>query len=132
MTGSLHHFGLVIRQVLFIDLAWLYGRLSPPTLAWLYGRFSSLNWLGYKAGSLHRPGLVKWQVLFIDLAWLYGKFSSSPWFGYMIIIIIIMIIFKCYFSKEHIDLSYKKLCEHRIRKNQQVNSTVHDGKSYLK
>ena len=40
--------------------------------------------------------------------------------------------FKCYFSREHIALSYKKLCEHRIRKNQQIKSTAHDGKSYLK
>ena len=28
-------------------------------------------------------------------------------------IIIIMVIFKCYFSREHIALSYKKWCEHR-------------------
>ena len=42
-------------------------------------------------------------------------------------IIIIMGIFKCYFSGEHIALSYKKKqrCEHRIRKNQQIKSTVH-------
>ena len=31
-------------------------------------------------------------------------------------IIIIMVIFKCYFSREHIALSYKKWCEHRIGK----------------
>ena len=47
-------------------------------------------------------------------------------------VIIIMVVFKCYFSREHIALSYKKLCEHRIRKNQQIESTAHDGKSYLK
>ena len=34
-----------------------------------------------------------------------------------IIIIIIMVIFKCYFSREDVALSYKKWCEHRIRKN---------------
>ena len=48
------------------------------------------------------------------------------------LVIIIMVIFKCYFSREHIALSYKKRCEHRIRKNQQIKSTAHDGKSYLK
>ena len=58
------------------------------------------------------------------------------WFVYavniIIMIIIIMLIFRCYFSREHIVLSYKKWCEHRIRKNQQMKSTAHDGKSYLK
>ena len=49
----------------------------------------------------------------------------------VIIIIIIMAISKCYFSREHIALSKKKWCEHRIRKNQQTKSTAHDGKSYL-
>ena len=47
-------------------------------------------------------------------------------------IIIIMVIFRCYFSRQHIALSYKKWCEHRIMKNQQIKSTVHDAKSYLK
>ena len=46
--------------------------------------------------------------------------------------IIIMAISRCYFSSEHIALSYKKSCEHRIRKNQQIKTTVHDGRSYLK
>ena len=45
--------------------------------------------------------------------------------------IIIMVIFKCYFSGEHIALSIKKeqqqRCEHRIRKKQQIKSTVHDA-----
>ena len=51
----------------------------------------------------------------------------------MMIIIIIIIIFKCYFSGEHIALSIKKIkkqqqwCEHRLRKNQQIKSTVHDA-----
>ena len=48
------------------------------------------------------------------------------------IIIIIMVIFKCYFSREHIALSYEKWCEHRIRKKQQIKSTANDEKSYLK
>ena len=48
------------------------------------------------------------------------------------IIIIKMVIFKCYFSRERIALSYKKWCEHRIRKNQQIKSIGHGGKSYLK
>ena len=43
-----------------------------------------------------------------------------------------MVIHKCYFSREHIALSYKKWCEHGIRKNKQIKSTAHDGKSYLK
>ena len=56
------------------------------------------------------------------------------------LIIIIMVIFKCYFSGEHIALSHKKniyikkqkkqqqqRCEHRIRKNKQIKSTVHDA-----
>ena len=42
-----------------------------------------------------------------------------------------MVIFMCYFSEELIALSYKKIkqqrCEHRIRKNKQIKSTVHDG-----
>ena len=45
-------------------------------------------------------------------------------------IIIIMVIFKCYFSGERIALSMKKnqeRCEHRIRKRQQIKSTVHDA-----
>ena len=48
-----------------------------------------------------------------------------------IVIIIIMVIFKCYFSGEHIGLSINKKkqqrCEHRIRKNQKIKSTVHDA-----
>ena len=46
-------------------------------------------------------------------------------------IIIIMVIFMCYFSGEHIALSINKnseqqqQCEHRIRKKQQIKSTVH-------
>ena len=32
----------------------------------------------------------------------------------------------CYFSREHIALSYKKWCEHRIMKNQQIKSTAHN------
>ena len=45
------------------------------------------------------------------------------------IIIIIMVIFMCYFSGEHIALSIKiqQRCEHRISKNQQIKSTVHDA-----
>ena len=50
----------------------------------------------------------------------------------MMTVIIIMVIFKCYFSREHIALSHKKCREHRIRKNQQIKSTANDGKSYLK
>ena len=53
-------------------------------------------------------------------------------------IIIIIIIFKCYFSGELIAISLKKYiktketkqqqrCEHRIRKNKQIKSTVHDA-----
>ena len=46
------------------------------------------------------------------------------------ITIIIMVILKCYFSREHIALSLKnkKRCEHRIRKIQQIKSTGHDAK----
>ena len=47
-----------------------------------------------------------------------------------------MVIFKCYFSGELIALSYKKKqqqrCEHRIRKNKQIKSTVHDGNKKMK
>ena len=52
---------------------------------------------------------------------------KAPWSILVVIIIIIMGIFRCYFSGEHIALSYKKLqrCEHRIRKNQQIKSTEH-------
>ena len=50
----------------------------------------------------------------------------------IVIIIIIMVIFRCYFSREHKALSYRKLCEHRIRKNEQIECTVHGEKSYLK
>ena len=46
--------------------------------------------------------------------------------------VIIMVIFKCYFSREHIALSHIKLCEHGIRKNRQIKITVHDEKSYMK
>ena len=50
-----------------------------------------------------------------------------------------MVIFKCYFSEELTALSLKKYikkkkkkkkqqrCEHRIRKKQQIKSTVHDA-----
>ena len=52
------------------------------------------------------------------------------------ILIIIMVIFKCSFSGELIALSYKKKqqqrCEHRIRKNKQTNSTVHDANYKMK
>ena len=51
-----------------------------------------------------------------------------------IIIIIILVIRKCYFSGEHIALSIKKRqqCEHRIRKYQQIKSTVYDANLYTK
>ena len=53
-------------------------------------------------------------------------------------LIIIMGIFKGYFSGEHIALSLKKKqekqqrCEHRIRKNQQIKSTVHGASQHMK
>ena len=41
-----------------------------------------------------------------------------------------MVIFKCYFTEEHIALSIiikeQQRCEHRIKKNQQIKSTVHE------
>ena len=43
--------------------------------------------------------------------------------------------FKCYFSGEHIALSIKKQqqrCEHEIRKNHQISSTVYDANEYMK
>ena len=55
--------------------------------------------------------------------------------GFQYVIIIIMVIVKCYFSGELIALSYKKKqqrCEHRIRKNKQIKSTVHDGNTKMK
>ena len=61
--------------------------------------------------------------------WLFRLVAVFPNGNGMIIII--MVIFKCYFSGEHIALSIKKTqqqrCEHRIRKNQQIKSTVHDA-----
>ena len=43
-------------------------------------------------------------------------------------IIIVLVILMCYFSTEHIALSFFKRCEHRIMKIQQIKSTVHDAK----
>ena len=46
-----------------------------------------------------------------------------------------MVIFKCYYTGELIALSNKKQqqwCEHRIRKNKQIKSTVHDGNKKMK
>ena len=55
----------------------------------------------------------------------------QPFIPYVDIIIIMVILSAI--SPEHIALSYiEKLCEHRIRENQQIKSTVHDAKSYLK
>ena len=45
-----------------------------------------------------------------------------------------MVISKCYFSKEHIDLilrNVKKQCEHINLENQHITSTVHDAKNIL-
>ena len=39
-----------------------------------------------------------------------------------------MVIFKCYFSREHIAHSYKKLCKHGFGKNEQIKGTAHDKK----
>ena len=55
----------------------------------------------------------------------------------VILIIIIIVIYKCYFSGELIALSNikknkKKRCEHRIRKNEQIKSTVHDANKKMK
>ena len=44
------------------------------------------------------------------------------------LIIIIMVIFKLNFSREHIVHSLIERCEHIIRKNQQIKCTVHDAK----
>ena len=38
-----------------------------------------------------------------------------------------IVIFWCYFSSEHIALTYKKWCEHGIRTDQQIKSTSHDA-----
>ena len=48
-----------------------------------------------------------------------------------------MVIFKCYFSEELIALSCMKIkqqqrCEHRIRKNKHIKSTVHDENKKMK
>ena len=46
-----------------------------------------------------------------------------------------MVIYKCYFSGELIALSHKKkqqLCEHGIRKDKQIKSTVHDANKKMK
>ena len=71
----------------------------------------------------------------IKLIQAFGNYSHNL----IIIIIIIMVIFKCYFSGELIALSYKKKyrkqqqrCEHRIRKNKQIKSTVHDANKKMK
>ena len=39
-----------------------------------------------------------------------------------------MLNFKCYFARQHIALSVKRWFEHRIIKDQQIKSTVHDAK----
>ena len=39
-----------------------------------------------------------------------------------IVIIIIMVILKCYFSREHIARSLKKRCEHRNRKTNRLKA----------
>ena len=52
-------------------------------------------------------------------------------FSGALIIITIMVIIKCNFSREHIALSVRnieKRCDQRIRKNQQIKGTVHDAK----
>ena len=63
-----------------------------------------------------------------------GRSLLHIWFLFsrtvVYIIIIIMVISKCYFSGEHIALSFflkQQRCEHRIRKNKQIKSTVHDA-----
>ena len=48
-----------------------------------------------------------------------------------------MVLFKCYFSGELIALSHikkkqQRWCEHRIRKNKQIKSTVHDENKKMK
>ena len=48
--------------------------------------------------------------------------SLLPYTGLLGTWIIIMVIFKCYFSREHIALSYEKLCEHRIRKTNRLKA----------
>ena len=63
----------------------------------------------------------------------YRQYTKSP--VVVIIIIIIMVILKCYFSGEHIALSSKEKqqrCEHKIRKNQQIKSTVHGASQHMK
>ena len=76
---------------------------------------------------------LKKTIAFIcKVAFLSASNSSEDITSYhfallTLVVIIIMVIFKCYFSREHIALSNKKWCEHRIRK-----STAHDEKSYLK
>ena len=53
-------------------------------------------------------------------------------------IIIIMVIFKCYFSGELIALTVKKYikkqqrCEHRIAKDKQIKNIVHDANLRMK
>ena len=47
--------------------------------------------------------------------WLAGKQALCQ-----VVLLIIMVISKCYFSREHIALLYKKWCEHRIRKTNRL------------
>ena len=60
------------------------------------------------------------------------SFSSTLFHNELLIII--MGIFKCHLSGDHIVLSFKKQqrCEHRIRKNQQIKSTVHGVSQHMK
>ena len=79
-----------------------------------------LHILQWNADSIHR-----------ELQLLEDPFGATN-VDEVYIIIVIMVIYRCHFFREHTALSYKKWCGHRIRKNQQINSNAHDGKSYLK
>ena len=83
--------------------------------------------------NLHAIRILKETVhyiLYIYIYYIFGAFTATT-----CLIIIKMVISKCYFSGEHISLSIIKKqqrCEHRIRKNQQIKSTVHDANYYMK
>ena len=86
--------------------------------------------------SLCLPLLTNTLSYIIHLLMTYSYRCLLPQIEYLsYLIIIIMGISKCYFSGEHIALSFKKKqqrCEHRIRKNQQIKSTVHGASQHMK
>ena len=86
----------------------------------------------FQVDALDNLNVKCFEVVCSPVLYIFQVVNITFLYGFQIIIIIIMVIFKCYFSGELIALSLKKYiykkkqkkkrCEHRIRKTNRLKA----------